>query len=52
MDAGTLRGIATGVALAAFLAVAWWAWGTRRKARFDAAARLPLEEDHVNREDK
>lgn len=52
MDAGTFRGIATLVALLGFLAVAWWAWSGRQKQRFEAAARLPLEEDHVNREDK
>jgi cytochrome c oxidase cbb3-type subunit 4 len=52
MDAGTLRGIATVVALLGFLAVAWWAFSARQKERFDAAARLPLEEDPVNREDK
>ncbi|MBM4197617.1 MAG: CcoQ/FixQ family Cbb3-type cytochrome c oxidase assembly chaperone [Gammaproteobacteria bacterium] len=45
MDIGVLRGIATALALAAFVAVAAWAWSQRRRAAFDEAARLPLEED-------
>lgn len=42
---GTLRGIATLLALLAFVAVCAWAWSRRRRGRFEEAARLPLEED-------
>ena len=40
-----LRGIATILAMSAFVAVFLWAWSRRRHEAFDAAARLPLEED-------
>ena len=40
-----LRGIATALAMLAFVSVAVWAWSQRRRDAFDAAARLPLEED-------
>jgi cytochrome c oxidase cbb3-type subunit 4 len=40
-----LRGIATILAMAAFIAVFLWSWSRRRRDSFDAAARLPLEED-------
>ena len=40
-----LRGIATALAMLAFVSVAVWAWSRRRHDAFDAAARLPLEED-------
>lgn len=40
-----LRGIATILAMAAFIAVFLWSWSRRRRDAFDAAARLPLEED-------
>ncbi len=40
-----LRGVGTALAMLAFVSVAIWAWSRRRRAAFDAAARLPLEED-------
>jgi cytochrome c oxidase cbb3-type subunit 4 len=40
-----LRGVATVLAMLAFLSVVIWAWSRRRRNSFDAAARLPLEED-------
>jgi cytochrome c oxidase cbb3-type subunit 4 len=40
-----LRGIATVLAMGAFVAVVLWAWSRRRREAFDAASRLPLEED-------
>jgi len=40
-----LRGIATVLAMSAFIAVVLWSWSLRRRETFDAAARLPLEED-------
>jgi len=45
MDQGTLQGLATLLAMIAFIGVACWAWSGRRKRDFDAAARLPLGED-------
>jgi cytochrome c oxidase cbb3-type subunit 4 len=40
-----LRGVATALAMLAFISVVAWAWSRRRRDSFDAAARLPLEED-------
>lgn len=45
MDSGTLSGIITAVLLVLFIAGWIWAWSNRRKADFDAASRLPLEDD-------
>lgn len=45
MDINTLRGIATVLALIAFLGVCWWAFGSRRKKRFEEAAQLPFADD-------
>lgn len=52
MSTGTLQGLATLAALLAFVGVAAWAWSVRRKDRFDAAARMPLEDDGDLNEDK
>lgn len=43
MDMETLRGLMTAAALAAFLAVLWWAYAPSRRARFERDARLPFE---------
>ena len=45
MDTGILRGIFTAVLIVAFLGMWIWAYGSKRRARFDAAARMPLQED-------
>jgi cytochrome c oxidase cbb3-type subunit IV len=42
---GVLRGVVAGVLFAAFLLLWLWAYSARRKPGFEAAARLPLEED-------
>jgi cytochrome c oxidase cbb3-type subunit 4 len=42
---GLVRGITTVLAMLAFIGVVLWAWSRGRASRFDAAARLPLEED-------
>jgi cytochrome c oxidase cbb3-type subunit 4 len=42
-----IPGIITAVLLALFVAGWIWAWRPARKADFDAAARLPLEDDRV-----
>jgi cytochrome c oxidase cbb3-type subunit IV len=42
---GVLRGVVAGVLFAAFLLLWLWAYSARRKPGFEAASRLPLEED-------
>lgn len=44
MDINVFRGIVTGVLLVLFLWLIAWAWSSRRKEKFEAAARLPLED--------
>lgn len=44
MNSGVLSGLVTGLMLIAFLGAWIWAWSGKRKAEFDAAALLPLEE--------
>jgi cytochrome c oxidase cbb3-type subunit 4 len=48
MDVGTASGIVTAIAFVAFIAGWVWAWGEKRKPEFDAAARLPLDEQSEN----
>jgi cytochrome c oxidase cbb3-type subunit IV len=45
MNAGNLSGLVTAVLLVLFLAGWLWAWSGRRRADFDAAARLPLQDE-------
>jgi cytochrome c oxidase cbb3-type subunit 4 len=45
MDITTLRSAVTVVAFLTFLGIVIWAYGSARKSRFDAAARMPFEED-------
>ena len=40
-----IREAVTLISLVAFLGIVAWAWSARRKPQFDAAARIPLEED-------
>lgn len=42
---GTLRGLITLVLLLLFVALVVWLWRRGNKHRFDAAARMPLEDD-------
>ena len=35
----------TAVLMLAFVGIVLWAWSGRRRAAYEAAARLPLEED-------
>jgi cytochrome c oxidase cbb3-type subunit IV len=44
MSMGTLRGIITAVLLGLFVWLVFWAWSKARRPAFDAAARLPLED--------
>ena len=43
-----VAGIITAILLALFLAGWIWAWRPARKAEFDAAARLPLNDNEEN----
>jgi cytochrome c oxidase cbb3-type subunit 4 len=45
MDIDTFRGIVTGILLVSFVWLVVRTWSKRRKASFDAAARLPLEDE-------
>ena len=40
-----MREAVTLASFAAFLGIVIWAWSGRRKSQFDAAARIPLDED-------
>ena len=42
---GTLSGLFTGLLILIFIGLFAWAWSSRRRAAFDEAAALPLEED-------
>ena len=42
---GTLSGIFTAILIVLFALIVAWAWSSARRNAFEAAARLPLEED-------
>ncbi len=42
---GIIRGIITLVLMLLFITLVIWAWSGRRKAQFNAAAQLPLEDE-------
>ena len=44
MSAGDLSGVVTAILLVAFICGWIWAWRPARRAEFDAAARLPLDD--------
>ncbi|MDR2238849.1 MAG: CcoQ/FixQ family Cbb3-type cytochrome c oxidase assembly chaperone [Zoogloeaceae bacterium] len=45
MDINDMRSIVTVLAFASFIGIVLWAYGGRRRAAFDEAARLPFTED-------
>lgn len=45
MDYNFLRGLSTVFAFAAFIAVCWWAFSSKRKKRFEEAAQLPFADE-------
>ncbi len=45
---GLVRGILTAALFAAFIALWFWAWSSKRRADFAAMAALPLEDDAAN----
>jgi cytochrome c oxidase cbb3-type subunit IV len=48
LDINVLRGVGTLFAMLAFLGIVFWACDRNRRAAFDDAARLPLEEDAID----
>lgn len=44
-DINLARGAVLVLLIIAFLGIWAWAWSKKRKSEFDAASRLPLEED-------
>ncbi|AMO57301.1 CcoQ/FixQ family Cbb3-type cytochrome c oxidase assembly chaperone [Endozoicomonas montiporae] len=46
MDINDIRGLATVLAMVAFLAVTYWAYSSRRKKDFEEAANLPFADDN------
>lgn len=44
MDINDIRAVITVASFVAFIGIVWWAYGARRQARFDRAARSVLEE--------
>ncbi len=45
MSSATISGLITLFLLLAFIGGWIWAWSSKRKPHFDAAARLPLEDE-------
>lgn len=47
MDINDIRGLGNVAALIAFLGVIWWAYGSKRKTRFEEDGNLPfVDEQH------
>ena len=51
MDINLLRTLVMVAALAAFLGIVWWAYGSARKERFERDALLPFSDEHDRQED-
>lgn len=49
MDLGLMRGLVTLAAFITFIGIVIWAWSGARRERFEAAARLALESDDLER---
>lgn len=47
MDINDLRAIVTVLSFLSFVGIVWWAYSSRRKAAYDEAARMPLEDDDM-----
>ena len=45
MDINFVRSVSTVVLLAVFIGIVAWAWSGKRKRAFDAAARLPFDDE-------
>ena len=51
MDVNILRAALTLVCFAVFVGICMWAYGSKRRERFEEAARVPLLEDEDSRLD-
>jgi cytochrome c oxidase cbb3-type subunit IV len=47
---GIVQGLMAGILLLMFLGLWMWVYSGRRRAGYDSASQLPLEEDHVQDE--
>lgn len=45
MDMGLIRGLLTVILMVLFLGMWFWSWSKKRNAEFEAASRIPLEDD-------
>lgn len=45
MDINDIRSIITVLAFLMFCSIVCWAWSSKRRDDFDAAARIPLDDD-------
>jgi cytochrome c oxidase cbb3-type subunit IV len=52
MDINDLRSAVTVIGLALFLVLVRWAWASRRRSAFDAAAMLPFEGERQETRDE
>ena len=50
MDINLLRSLITAVLFAVFIGIVLWAWSKGKREDFEAAARLPLEDDRAEQE--
>lgn len=48
LDRGTLHGIATILAMVAFLAICWWAFSPRNRQRFEKDAQSIIDSDPIH----
>ena len=47
MDISVIHGLWTLVLIVVFVAIVVWAFSRKRKAAFDAAARIPIDDDEA-----
>jgi len=47
MDSALFHSIWTLALLVLFIGIVAWAWSGKRKSQFEAAARLPLDDDKI-----
>jgi cytochrome c oxidase cbb3-type subunit 4 len=45
MDINDLRSLFTVLTFFAFIGIVWWAYSSRRRESYEAASRIPLEDD-------
>jgi cytochrome c oxidase cbb3-type subunit 4 len=51
MDINVFRGVITAILMVLFIALVFWSFSRRRKEDFEAAARLPLDENEGSKRD-